>query len=199
MARTADQIRLQGLGLVGPAFSGLNPYLAGIAGALSLAETGAESVLSATRLADSPGAWLDLIGQGAGVLRINGEDDDTYRARIGALPLSPIPEAIRRSVDAVLAGAGFGTCLVLDRQNASYFLADNDTAATEGMMELALDGHNILIGNREVYVICPEVNDDAVELAVCQAAARGRAAGITVRVIFLDAFAPATGLPWDAA
>ena len=63
MARTADQIRLQGLGLVGPAFSGLNPYLAGIAGALALAETGAESVLSATRLADSPGAWLDLIGQ----------------------------------------------------------------------------------------------------------------------------------------
>ena len=67
MARTADQIRLQGLGLVGPAFSGLNPHLAGIAGALALAETGAESVLSATRLADSPGAWLDLIGQGAGV------------------------------------------------------------------------------------------------------------------------------------
>ena len=199
MARTADQIRLQGLGLVGPAFSGLNPYLAGIAGALSLAETGAESVLSATRLSDAPGAWLELIGKGAGVLKISGEDDDTYRARIGALPLSPIPEAIRRSVDAVLAGAGFGACLVLDRQNASYFLADNDTAATEGMMELALDGRNILIGNREVYVICPEVNDDAVELAVCQAAARGRAAGITVRVIFLDAFAPATGLPWDAA
>lgn len=200
MARTASQIRVHMLELVGPAFSGIDPFAGGFGAAQALAESAADDLLAATLLSDATGGWLDLYGRGEGIRRIIGEDDDTYRARIGALPVAVVPAALKAAVDGVLSGAGFGACAVYDLQNAAYFAADNDTAATEGVVELFADGNNILISTRQVWIVCPDVAaDEAVELAVCSAAASVRGAGFTVFVIFADNYTPATGNPWDAA
>lgn len=200
MARTADQIRAHALALLGPAFVGLDPYLGGFGAALSAAENAVEQLLAQTLLSDATGGYLDLYGRGDGVRRRNGEDDATYRARIGALPVAVVPAAIKAAVDAVLTGAGFGACAVYDRQNASYFLADGDTAAVEGAVELFADGQNILIGARQIWVVAPDVGSDAaIELAVCAAAREVRAAGFSLYVIFADGYTPSTGYPWSEA
>lgn len=199
MARSAATFRQQALVVAGPAFAGLDPYFGGLGATLTLAEGEIDNLIAASLLSDATGAWLDLVGEGDGFRRLDGEDDATYRARIGALPGGTGLAEIEDAVNLVLTGAGFGACLVIDRQQGTYYAAANATASTELQVELFADGNSILINARQVYVICPEVNDDAVELAVCQAAARPRAAGVQVRVVFLDDYTPAMGYAWDEA
>lgn len=199
MSRTAADFQRQALAVVGPAFSGLSPLFAGFGEAMELVEPQVDNLIRASLLSDATGGWLDLVGDGDGFLRNTGEDDDTYRARIGAPPLGVGPAEIKAAVDAVLAGAGFGVCAVFDRQNATYYAAQESTGSTELSVELFADGNTIMIGLRQVYVVCPEVGDDAVEVAICQAAARVRMAGIDVRILFSDTLTPATGYGWSEA
>lgn len=200
MARSSATLRAQILANMGPVFAPLEPLAGGFAATLALAETQVDDVIRASLLSDADGSWLDLVGDGDGVRRVTGEDDDTYRARIGALPPGTGRADIKAAVDAVLTGAGFGPCAVFDRQNASYFAGQSDSASDELAVELFADGNNILIPARTVYVIAPDLaSDEALELAVCAAAARTRAAGFTIRVIFSDTLTPATGYSWSPA
>lgn len=200
MSRSSDTLRSQILANMGPVFAPLEPIAGGFAAPLALAEEQVDDVIRASLLSDADSGWLDLVGEGDGIRRLASEDDDTYRARIGALPPGTSRADIKAAVDAVLTGAGFGPCAVYDRQNASYFAGQSDTASDELAVELFADGNNILIPARTVYVVAPDLgSSEALELAVCAAANRSRAAGFTIRVIFSDTLTPATGYSWSLA
>ena len=196
--RTADQIYAQILRWTPQALRNLEPYLRGIAKGLEIAEDHGRSLLREALVSQAAGIWLDLHGACQDAPRAAGEDDDTYRARLVALPSLITPLAIRGAVGDISGLAEVkDSCTLLERWQTRIFC--NRGASPEYVTDAYCGEANILSHAQHAFVIVlPDWLDDAVYEAVAAYLETARPAGVRASILIdPDGLAFVYGKPWE--
>lgn len=200
MARTADELLDVALGSVDPVFHPLRPLLSGIAAAMALVEADAETQMDSAVPGLSDGVWLDLVAEGFGLRRQNGELDATLKIRISTPTFLATTKAIKDAVDAILGNTG--TCVIVEHHRAMVYACDGTDASpgTEYVMDAYCDEDNFDGVDKGLTVICPDGLTEAIELAICAVIRATKALGIIATAMFTNDYTDLIyGDPWEEA
>lgn len=197
--RTADQIYAQILRWTPQSFRNLEPYLRATAKGLEIAEDHGRSLLREALVSQASEIWLDLHGACQGMPRAPGEDDETYRARLVALPSLITPVAIRGAVDEI-SGLSLvhDSCTLLERWQTRIFCTRD--ADPEYITDAYCGEANILGGWREFIVVLPDSVTGGDLEAVATFIEAARAAGVEASILLdPDGLSFINGKPWEEA
>lgn len=178
MARSSSTMLTQLLSWVGPAYAGLRPYLAGIAGAMSTAETYTDTATAQLYPSTADRTFVALIASGLGISVPADATVEELRAAIKAAPSAVTPAAIDAALAALL---GAGNYQFSESWRSCVYLTEDDSP-----LGFWLDERQFLPEHLRIIVRLPSAATESEIAAVSTLIEALRAAGTSGRIYMTD-------------